>query len=142
MLLEEPPTSIKTTMEANVIYFKSKGNFKKTTGYFEKIKESVGIGLLDKYGKLGVKALKEYTPKDTGLTASSWYYSIEHAKGRATLSFHNSNEVDHVNIAIILQYGHATKNGGWVEGFDYINPALKPIFENLAQDAWKEVVTI
>jgi hypothetical protein len=85
----------------------------------------------------------EYTPKDTGLTAASWNYEIEEDKkaGTIKLSFTNSNIVDEwCNIAIILQYGHATGNGGWVEGVDYINPALKPIFDKLVNDAWLEIV--
>lgn len=123
-----------------MISFKQKGNFEKLTNYLEKVKEVVKIGELDRYGQEGVKALSEATPKDSGLTASSWYYKIEHNKNSVSISFHNSNVNDGVPIAIILQYGHGTRNGGWVEGRDYINPAIQPIFDRIAEDAWKEVV--
>ena len=127
-----------------MISFKSKGDFSKATRWLERALESVHRGELDKYGKAGVAALAEATPKDSGLTAASWYYEIENKKGRATISFLNSNMAGdegryQVPVAIILQYGHATKNGGWVEGIDYVNPAIRPIFEAIADEAWKEV---
>ncbi len=122
-----------------MITFKQKGDFKKVTGYFERIKEAVNVGILDKYGRRGVEALSAATPQDTGVTASSWYYEIEHSNGRAVLSFGNSNTNDGVNIAVILQYGHGTGTGGWVEGRDYINPAIQPIFDAIAEEAWREV---
>ena len=122
-----------------MISFRQKGNFSKLTNYLERAKSAVGMGLLDKYGRKGVDALSSATPVDTGLTASSWDYEIVNKKGSATISFTNSHIVDYVPIAIILQYGHATRNGGWVEGRDYINPAIQPIFDELAEEAWKEV---
>lgn len=132
----------------SVITFKSKGDFSKTTRWFERVKNAFNIGDLDKYGKAGVAALAEATPKDSGLTAASWDYEIRHdkEKGRATISFINTNMVGipgryEIPLAIILQYGHATKNGHWVEGIDYINPAIRPIFEAIADDAWKEVTS-
>lgn len=126
-----------------MIKFRQKGDFSKVTGYLERIKEGVNIGTLNKYGRKGVAALESATPIDTGLTAHSWYYEIEHEKNLAKLVFKNSNIVDDwFNVAIFLQYGHATGNGGWVEGIDYINPALKPIFEQLAEEAWKEVTKV
>ena len=94
---------------------------------------------LDHVGLEGVQALAKATPVDTGLTASSWYYTVEETDGRITISWHNSNIVDHVPIAIILQYGHATKNGYWVEGSDYINPVTKDIFDKLADRVWRAV---
>ena len=90
-------------------------------------------------GEEGVQALAKATPKDTGKTASSWYYTIEEKPGVITITWNNSNIVNHVPIAIILQYGHATRNGGWVEGTDYINPVTKEIFDKLAEQAWKVV---
>ena len=87
-------------------------------------------------------ALASATPVDTGLTASSWYYEISNKNGSAMISFHNSNIQNGVPIAIILQYGHGTRNGGWVEGRDYINPAIRPIFDRIADDAWKEVTKL
>lgn len=122
-----------------MITFRQKGDFSKLTRFLERAKEVVKMGDLDKYGEAGVAALASATPKDTGMTASSWYYTIENKNGRATISFNNSNIQNGVPIAIILQYGHATGTGGWVEGRDYINPAIRPIFDKIADDAWKEV---
>lgn len=120
----------------------SKTNFSKTTRYLAKLKRGASIRDLDRYGREGVAALAAATPKDTGLTASSWSYKVTRANGRVTLSFHNSNIQNGVPIAIILQYGHGTRNGGWVEGRDYINPAIQPIFDRMASDAWKEVTKL
>lgn len=125
-----------------MITFRQKGDFSKTLRYLERAKEAVHLGFLDKYGKEGVLALASATPVDSGLTANSWYYKIEHEKGSATISFHNSNIQNGVPIAIILQYGHGTRNGGWVEGRDYINPAIQPIFDQIAEYAWKEVTKL
>ena len=122
-----------------MITFKSKGDFKKLSSFFEKAKEAIKIGDLDKYGREGVEALRQATPVDTGLTADSWYYKINRDNGIVSISFHNSNIQNGVPIAIILQYGHGTNHGGWVEGRDYINPAVQPIFDRIAEDAWKEV---
>ena len=95
--------------------------------------------LLDRYGQEGVEALAKATPKDTGKTAASWSYEIKMDKSGATLCWQNSNIVDGVPIAVILQYGHGTRNGAYVQGIDYINPALAPIFSALANELWKEV---
>ena len=124
------------------ISFRQKGNFSKLTNYLEKAKETVKLGDLDKYGREGVSALSSATPVDTGKTASSWYYKIEQKNGYVTISFCNSNIQNGVPIAIILQYGHGTRNGGWVEGRDYINPAIQPIFDKIAENAWKEVTKL
>lgn len=125
--------------------FKSKGDFSKATRWLERARESIHRGEFDKYGRAGVAALVSATPKDSGLTAASWDYEIRNEKGRVMISFTNNNMVGvggryEIPLAIILQYGHATKNGGWVEGIDYINPAIRPIFEAIAEDAWKEVI--
>lgn len=125
-----------------MISFRQKGDFSKLTKFLEKAKEAVKLGDLDKYGRKGVDALASATPTDSGLTADSWYYKIKNQNGSATISFHNSNINDGVPIAIILQYGHATGTGGWVEGRDYINPAIQPIFDSIAKDAWKEVTKL
>lgn len=122
-----------------MISFSQKGDFSKLTRFLERLKEGIGVGELDKYGRAGVAALSSATPIDSGLTASSWYYEITNTKGSASIAFYNSNQNKGVPIAIILQYGHATGNGGWVEGRDYINPAIQPIFDELAETAWKEV---
>lgn len=122
-----------------MIRLRHKGDFSKLTRYFEKVKEVVRLGDLDKYGREGVAALASATPMDTGETASSWYYQIEHNNGSAKIAFHNSHIHDGVPIAIILQYGHGTGTGGWVQGRDYINPAIQPLFDKIADEAWKEV---
>ena len=125
-----------------MITFRQKGDFSKLTRYLERAKEVIKLGDLDKYGQEGVDALSSATPVDSGLTASSWYYKIENKSGSAIISFYNSNVNNGVLIAIILQYGHGTNNGGWVEGRDYINPAILPIFEKIANDAWEEVTKL
>lgn len=125
-----------------MISFRQKGDFSKLTRYLERVKESVRLGILDKYGHDGVAALSSATPVESGLTASSWYYEIEHSKGSATITFYNSNINEGVPIAIILQYGHGTGTGGWVQGRDYINPAIQPVFDRLADEAWKEVTKL
>lgn len=125
-----------------MIRFRQKGDFSNLTRFLERAKEKAYLGILDKYGKRGVEALASATPVDTGLTASSWYYKIEHTKGRSTLSFFNSNIQNGIPIAVILQYGHGTGTGGWVQGRDYINPAIRPIFDEIANNAWKEVTKV
>lgn len=125
-----------------MITFRQKGDFSKLTRYLEKVKETVKLGDLDKYGREGVAALASATPVDTGLTANSWYYKIENQNGRVSISFLNSNVNKGVPIAIILQYGHGTRNGGWVQGRDYINPAIQPIFDKIVESAWKEVTKL
>lgn len=125
-----------------MIQFRHKGDFSKITRYFEKVKETVNLGILDKYGREGVAALASATPVESGLTASSWYYEITQKNGSAQINFCNSNINKGVPIAIILQYGHGTGTGGWVEGRDYINPAIQPIFDRIANEAWKEVTKL
>lgn len=125
-----------------MIRIRQKGDFSKATRFLERAKESVSMGLLDRYGRKGVAALAAATPVDSGLTAASWDYEIVHKCGSASIIFTNSHVVNGCPIAIILQYGHATKNGGWVEGRDYINPALRPVFDELAENAWKEVTKL
>lgn len=122
-----------------MISFRQKGDFSKLTSFLEKAKESVKIGDLDKYGREGVAALASATPVDSGKTANSWYYEIENNNESAAIRFLNSNIQNGVPIAIILQYGHGTGTGGWVEGRDYINPAIQPLFDEIANSAWKEV---
>ena len=125
-----------------MITLKQKGNFSKLNRYLERVKEAAKISILDKYGQAGVEALSSATPSDTGLTASSWYYKIERTKTSAAIQFLNSNINDGVPIAVIIQYGHGTGTGGWVEGRDYINPAIQPIFDEIANKAWKEVTKL
>ena len=125
-----------------MISFRQKGDFSKTSRYLEKVKRAVKLSDLDKYGREGVAALKSATPIDSGLTASSWSYEIKQEKGSIVISFHNSNIQNGVPIAVIIQYGHGTGTGGWVEGRDYINPAVRPIFDRIAEQVWREVTKL
>lgn len=112
----------------------------KTERWLEKLQKSfIPEANLAKYGELGVRALSANTPKDTGQTAASWYYSIEKSKDSITISWKNRNVQKGVVIAAILQYGHGTGTGGYVRGIDYINPSMKPVFQQIADDAWREV---
>lgn len=123
-----------------MITFQHRGTFVKATKFFERVKKGSRITILDKYAKEGLSALMSATPVDTGKTANSWYYSIERTSTGAKINYYNSNVVKGVPIAIILQTGHGTGTGGWVVGRDYINPAIQPIFDELAKKAWKEVM--
>lgn len=125
-----------------MIRFRHKGDFSKTTRYLERVKSAIGLGILDKYGREGVSALASATPVDSGLTANSWYYEVTHTKGSAKITFFNSHVNQGVPIAVILQYGHGTGTGGWVQGRDYINPAIQPIFDKIANEAWREVTKL
>lgn len=125
-----------------MISFSHKGDFSKFTNFLEKAREVIHLGNLDRYGREGVAALESATPKDSGETAQSWSYEIIHRNGSATIAFNNSNIQNGVPIAVIIQYGHGTRNGGWVEGRDYINPAIQPIFDKIANDAWREVTRL
>ena len=123
-----------------MITIRHRGSLSKTARFLERAKHAVRIADLDRFGREGVAALASATPVESGLTASSWYYEITYTKAGATITFKNSNIQNGVPIAIILQYGHGTGTGGWVEGRDYINPAIQPIFDRLADEAWREVV--
>lgn len=125
----------------SLISFKHKGDFSKTERFLNKIKGREYLNILEKYGQLGVEALSESTPVDSGKTASSWTYEIERSSSSTTISWLNTNVNQGVNIAIILQYGHGTGTGGYVVGIDYVNPAMKPVFEKIAEEAWKEVTS-
>jgi hypothetical protein len=122
-----------------MISFNHHGNFKNTEKFFARALKSGYMQMLEKYGQAGVRALAAATPRESGETAGSWSYSISESNGKVSLYWENSNVVDGVNIAIILQYGHGTRNGGFVKGRNYINPAIRPIFDQLASEAWKEV---
>jgi hypothetical protein len=122
-----------------MIVVKHRGNFNKTEKFLRQATKLNYRQILEKYGQRGVDALASATPIDSGLTASSWGYEIHSSGSSFSISWTNSNVVDGVPIAIILQYGHATGSGGFVQGRDYINPAIQPIFDQLATEAWKEV---
>ena len=123
-----------------VISVRSSGDFHKVEGLLHNIIQRKYRHKLNHYGELGVQALSAATPKDTGLTAQSWSYDIVEEPDGLALYWKNSNQNDNVLVAILLQYGHGTGTGGYVEGIDYINPALRPIFEQMAREVWKEVV--
>lgn len=122
-----------------MISIKQKGNFSKTEKFLKKSFGRDYIAVLEKYAQQGVAVLSASTPLDSGLTAVSWSYEIIQENDTISIIWKNSNINKGVNIAIILQYGHGTRNGGYVSGRDYINPALQPIFDKMADDAWKEV---
>ena len=125
-----------------MISFRQKGDFSKVTRYLVNVKKAVRRANLDNYGRRGVAALKSATPVDSGLTAESWYYEIIRKNGSVTITFNNSNIQNGVPIAIVLQYGHGTGTGGWVEGRDYINPSIQPVFDSIAEEAWREVTRL
>ena len=122
-----------------MITFKQKGDFRKVNSWFERLLEFINLGELDKYGRRGVEALSAATPVKTGLAAHSWTYEIEHSKDGAKIIWHNTDIEGGYNVAVLLQYGHGTRQGGYVQGIDYINPAMQPIFEEIANSAWEEV---
>lgn len=124
-----------------MITISHKGDFKKSLKFLNKITDFPIRNILEKYGKLGVDALSAATPVDTGKTSESWIYEIELSKESYTITWSNTNVNKHVNIALILQQGHGTRNGGYVAGRDYINPAIQPIFDQIADEAWREVTS-
>lgn len=127
--------------EGAMIRVKQKGDFRNTERFFAKAKGRVYFNVLRKYGQLGVEALSASTPKDSGETAKSWKYEIERTDDGVVLGFVNTHENDGVNVAILLRYGHGTGTGGFVVGRNYIDPAIRPIFDELANAVWKEVTT-
>lgn len=123
------------------ISIKQKGSFSKIETFLTRMRHPFYYSKLHKYGKMGVEALAAATPRDTGLTAESWSYEIVNEGSRIKIIWTNSNLSEPgMPVAVLIQYGHATRNGGYVEGIDYINPALKPIFDELADSLWKEVI--
>lgn len=126
-----------------MITIRQEGDFSKLTNFFERCKGWINRSNLDTYGRRGVEALASATPRDTGETAASWTYEIvRNGNNSATIAFKNTKLTNMgTPVAILIQYGHATKNGAWVEGIDYINPALKPVFDDMANQIWREVTT-
>lgn len=115
------------------------GDFSKAYGFIERVKEVFNRGVFDEYGRMGVDALREATPKRTGKTSESWYYKIKRGSKAVSIEWCNSNSNKGQNIAVLIQYGHATKQGAYVRGRDYINPAMKEVFEKIASELWEEV---
>lgn len=124
-----------------MIELKSTGKWGTITRFLEGIKEISHSSIFDECGKEGVEALRSATPVDSGATAAAWRYEIEHGDGNVRVSFHNDNINNGVNIAIILNFGHGTGTGGWVEGRNYIDPAIQPAFDRMAEKLWKEVTS-
>jgi hypothetical protein len=124
-----------------MITFKHKGNFNNTEAFFKRDIVSNYTVLLEKYAKEGVKALADATPRDSGKTADSWSYSIKHYPDsrKVIITWLNDNISEDIPVAILIQYGHGTKDGGFVQGIDFINPTMRPIFNKIADEAWKEV---
>ncbi len=119
----------------------SKGDFSKTYRFLKKIHSKSYYKKLNEYGKLGVEALKDATPKRTGKTAESWSYLVTYSHDTVTINWTNSNVNKGLYIAVLIQYGHGTRNGGYVQGIDFINPAMRPVFEKIADDLWEEVTS-
>lgn len=122
-----------------MIRFTTGGSTRNTENFLQRIIHGDLYSKLETYGRLGVDRLRQATPIESSLTADSWEYEIEEKNGSYTLWWLNTNEIDGFNVAVGLQYGHGTGAGGWVAGYDYINPALKPILDKLADEVWKEV---
>lgn len=122
-----------------MITFRQHGDFSKTLIFFERLKNLFNAGILDKYGKEGVEALSKATPVDSGKTAASWRYEIKNLQNGVAIEFLNDNVVDGVPVAILIQYGHHTKSGGWIKGRDFINPAARPVFDRLSEDISRKV---
>ena len=125
-----------------MIVIKHKGSFNNTEKLLKRMSKTDILRILDRYGRDGVAALAAATPVDSGLTASSWGYEVRASRGTYAITWTNSNVNKGVPIAIVIQYGHGTRNGGWVEGRDYINPAIQPVFDKLANEAWREVTKL
>ena len=123
-----------------MIKITSEGDFSRTFKFLEKMQKLNIRQILEKHARAGVVALANATPVDSGITASSWTYEISVSGESATINWVNNNVNKGVNIAVILQYGHGTGTGGYVQGIDYINPAMRPIFDRIAEEAWMEVV--
>lgn len=122
-----------------MIEVKTSGSFDNTLKFLRQASTKASLGNLDSYGERGIRALQAATPKDSGETAASWAYKIVRESGRVRIEWYNTHTEDGANIAIILQYGHGTGTGGWVEGQDYINPAMRPVFDQISKDILKEV---
>lgn len=125
----------------SIITISHRGDFSKTLKFLRKLRDKKFLDKLNKYGQMGVDALRQATPKRSGKTADSWGYSIETSGNSATIIWTNSNQNGYFNVAVGIQYGHGTRNGGYVQGIDYINPAMRPIFDQIAEEIWAEVIS-
>ena len=117
----------------------SKGDWSKTSNWLKQMQKIFKNSSFDKYGRVGVIALESATPKETGATANAWYYDVEKSSNQVSIIWKNKNEPNGFPVAVMLQFGHGTGTGGYVRGIDYINPAMRPVFEEIAEDLWREV---
>ena len=124
-----------------MITFESKGDWKSTDAFLKAITDDRIFSSLEKYGRMGVNALANATPVETGLSAQSWDFEVKRSKGSYSITWYNSHVVNGVSVVILLQYGHGTGTGGYVQGHDFINPALRPIFDQIADEVWKAVTS-
>ena len=122
-----------------MITVQSTGSFKRTEAFLSTMSKGEVFHILDAYGQRGVDALAEATPVESGLTATSWTYEVVRKKGKYQIIWHNTNVESGIPVAVLIQYGHATGNGGWVEGQDFINPAIRPLFDKIANEVWERV---
>ena len=122
-----------------MISFEVSGSFKNTEKFLKTMKSGEIFKELNKYGQIGVEALSRATPVDSSLTAQSWTYEVINKSGKYEIIWKNTNVESGIPVAILIQYGHATRNGGWIEGRDYINPAIQPLFDKIAEDVWERV---
>lgn len=122
-----------------MIKFQNTGDLLKTKLFLERCKNVQTFIAANKYGQMGVDALKAATPKDTGKTSESWKFKVESRNGNLSITWYNTNENKGENIALLIQYGHGTGRGSYIKGIDYINPALKPVFDQIAEEAWREI---
>lgn len=121
--------------------FSASGDWRRTEKFLNAMKKQDFWKILNRYGQMGVDALSQATPTDSGKTADSWYYKVyDKSKNQtSTIVWYNDNNEGGSNVAVLIQYGHGTKNGGYVQGTDYINPAMRPIFDRIANDLWAEI---
>lgn len=122
-----------------MIEVKASGDFRNTEAFLASMKQGEVFSVLERYGQAGVDALSQATPVNTGLTATSWTYEVVRKNGKYQIVWHNTNVESGIPVAVLIQYGHATGTGGWVEGEDYINPAIQPLFDKIADDVWERV---
>lgn len=122
-----------------MIVFENSGSFEQTTKWLERMQKQEVFKTLDRFGQMGVDALERNTPKDSGVSAGSWTYKIEKTRDKYSIIWNNTNNAGDVPVVILIQYGHATGTGGWVQGRDFINPAILPLFDFIANHVWKEV---
>ena len=125
-----------------MIRVKCTGDFNNTMKFLERARKLSITDILNRYGQEGVKALKAATPKDTGDTASKWGYEITTGKNKHSITWTNDSINDGIPIVILIQYGHGTKNGGYVSGVDFINPAIQGVMNKIADSIWKEVTKV